>query len=158
MLVSQKSIRWIHLSDFHVGKDEHGELMLFTSILNDIKKRIDIGLCPDMVFITGDLAFSGTKQQYENFFLYFYMPLCNLLVSYWNEPGRNRIFLVPGNHDFDQSKARAVKTHGVLNEVITFLDPTPAGLIERSPLFPRFENFMSEDQSCISGEKHWLSL
>ena len=58
MLVSQKSIRWIHLSDFHVGKDEHGELMLFTSILNDIKKRIDIGLCPDMVFITGDLAFS----------------------------------------------------------------------------------------------------
>jgi len=86
------------------------------------------------------------------------MPLCNLLVSYWNEPGRNRIFLVPGNHDVDQSKARAVKTHGVLNEVITFLDPTPAGLIERSPLFPRFENFMSEDQSCISGEKHWLSL
>ena len=157
MSVSKKNIRWVQLSDFHVGLDEHGERMLFISMLDDIKKRVNAGIGPDMVFIAGDLAHSGTQQQYENFFQDFYMPLSDLLGSYWGVPSENRIFIVPGNHDIDQKKARAVKTHGVLKDVVTFLDPTEGGLIERSPLFPRLDAFMREDQTNPSGKKHWVS-
>lgn len=157
MAISKTPVRWVHISDFHVGRDDYGELILFTCLLDDIKKRVDANICPDMVFITGDLAYSGTQQQYTNLFLDFYIPLWEILSNYWKEPAENRIFIVPGNHDVDQNKARAVKTHGVLKEVVTFLDPTVAGLTERSPLFPRFDAFIHNEKSCKPGEEHWMS-
>jgi len=34
-------IRWLHLSDFHVGKSNYGGRRLFTYILTHIDERID---------------------------------------------------------------------------------------------------------------------
>lgn len=56
---SKKVVRWIHLSDFHVGKDGYGQRKLFKYILDHLHERIASGQAPDMVFITGDIANKG---------------------------------------------------------------------------------------------------
>jgi tetratricopeptide (TPR) repeat protein/predicted phosphodiesterase len=135
-------IRWLHLSDFHIGRDPQGEMMLFDSILDHVKKEIKEERCPDMVFITGDIAFSGKKDQYELFYSNFYSKLFDILKSARNDLCETRIFIVPGNHDVDITKARAVNRYGILKDIKEFLDPTEIGLVERTPLFLRFDGFV----------------
>jgi len=69
-------------------------------MLSDIKaRRAEHGLNPDVVFFTGDLAFSGQKEQYAQVgkWLDEVLDACSL-------PGqRNRLFIVPGNHDVNRN-------------------------------------------------------
>src|SRR5437763_86621 len=113
-------IRWLHLSDFHVGKDNYGQLQLFGYILDNVRAKVDTGVVPDFVFITGDLANKGQSSEYTSFTEQFVLPLSDLLPN-------SRIYAVPGNHDVDRSKARAVQRYGVLSLVPEFLDPTEQG-------------------------------
>ena len=62
------AIRWLHLSDFHVGMDDYAQRKLFAEIIREIRSRIDGGEGPDFVFVTGDLANTGVEGQYANFF------------------------------------------------------------------------------------------
>jgi Calcineurin-like phosphoesterase len=130
-------ISWLHLSDFHVGKDEYGQRQLFMHILSNIKDKVRAGRGPDIVFITGDIANEGQASEYKKFFEGFFFPLLDCL----SEEARERIFLVPGNHDVDRSNAKAVKRHGVLRDVPEFLDPTKQGLAQRRPLLSRFQAY-----------------
>ena len=88
-------IRWLHLSDFHVGKDAHGQHRLFKELLAHTQRRVDKGEGPDMVFITGDIAQAGKAEQYETFVDEFLEPLSGIISS----EAAKRLFLVPGNHD-----------------------------------------------------------
>ena len=47
------SIRWLHLSDFHTGKDEHGQRLVFKYILRAVQDKLAAGFVPDFVFLTG---------------------------------------------------------------------------------------------------------
>jgi hypothetical protein len=60
-------LTWLHLSDWHQrGKDFHRELVR-DALIEDIKKRREIH--PDLekldfIVFSGDLAFSGKKEEY----------------------------------------------------------------------------------------------
>ncbi len=95
---------WLHLSDFHL-KDPLGPSreLLFSQLLNDIKTQCENGLQPDVVFFTGDIAHSGQKKQYD-----IAMVTFELLLQACGRAGqRDRLFVIPGNHDVDRSKIPA---------------------------------------------------
>ncbi|MCW2248905.1 putative MPP superfamily phosphohydrolase [Azospirillum fermentarium] len=59
-------IRWLHLSDCHVGSQEYGAHKLFKETAAFVRQRRETtGWEPDLVFLTGDIAYSGQADQYE---------------------------------------------------------------------------------------------
>src|SRR5262245_30372683 len=102
-------IRILHLSDIHfkVSKGWDSEPVLRT-LASFVKTEVEAGLAPDLVVFSGDLAFSGKADEYA-------------LARDWLEnrlwPAlpdglpRDRLLLVPGNHDVDRSKvSRGVRS------------------------------------------------
>lgn len=149
--MTTNTIKWLHLSDFHVGKDDFGNIQLFDSILKYIDSKQQSGDYFDFIFFTGDLAYSGKEKEYELFASEFILPLSEISSKTVN------LFFVPGNHDVDRMKARAIKKHGVLTEIPEFLDPTSLGKSERSALFPRFDQYNSSDFNAFThAEDNWL--
>jgi tetratricopeptide (TPR) repeat protein len=148
--LSTDLIRWIHLSDFHVGKDGYGQSRLFKYILDHVRTRVADGRGPDLVFITGDIANKGQSAQYQEFYENFFLSLLECLPP----DSQECIFIVPGNHDVNRMQARAVQTYDVLLRVPEFLDPTEQGQFERQAIFSRFQAYAENDLTC-SGE-HWL--
>src|SRR5215207_1869221 len=116
-------MRWLHLSDFHFGKDQYGQISILEHILAEIRSEVGKGLGPDFVFLTGDIADKGRKDQYEGFDRFFLHPLLEILGT----SHLGHVFLIPGNHDIDRTIARSVRRYDVLCEIPTFLDPTPEG-------------------------------
>lgn len=47
-------IRWLHLSDFHVGKENYPQVSMFEKILNHVEERVKKDMIPDLVFLTGE--------------------------------------------------------------------------------------------------------
>lgn len=93
-------IRWLHLSDFHVGRDSYGQIKLFEQIINHIDIRINNGKIPDFIFITGDIAHNGQQNEYDLFMSEFINPLKSLFD---NNGIPFRLYVVPGNHDYDRN-------------------------------------------------------
>jgi predicted MPP superfamily phosphohydrolase len=147
-----ESVTWLHLSDFHVGKDDYGQRRLFRAILDHIESRVKASTGPDMVFVTGDIANQGKPAEYKQFIDEFYQPLTEKV----DEDCSRRILLVPGNHDLDRTKEKSIVAYGVLGRVPQFLDPTADGLNERLSLTKRFQAFVDNDRSYQTGDPHWL--
>lgn len=97
-----------------------------------------MGMCPDLVFITGDIANRGQKSEYETFRSDFFHPL---EIALGGAAWKGEIYVIPGNHDL------ARPTPDVLNRAATvapgsrFFDPTPEGRTARDPVIPRFRQF-----------------
>jgi len=90
----------IHLSDFHLRKQTEfqTDTMLYDLIL-DVKERINsLGLSPVYVIITGDLTYSGKKEEFE------YAKEFIKLIKDFVDPAD--IFIAPGNHDVDWKSMR----------------------------------------------------
>lgn len=132
--MTSKSIRWLHLSDFHVGKENYSQISMFGKILANVGDRVKKGMVPDLVFLTGDIANKGREEEYKEFEDNFLIPLCEILGDGWDE----KIYSVPGNHDIDIGilESKAVKKHHVLDSIQNFLDPDESGLKLRKPLLP----------------------
>ena len=75
-------IRWLHLSDFHVGKDHYEINKLFSHLHNHVKRRCQDGFVPDMVFVSGDIANAGLEDEYKQFINDFLMPLKEILSGF----------------------------------------------------------------------------
>jgi calcineurin-like phosphoesterase family protein len=97
----QELINWLQLSDFHCGQNDNDWMQRirsefcsqFTKIINDR------GLpYPDLIFITGDLAYSGKSNEYDIFDKT--MKDIKACLPGWNPT----ILSVPGNHDSDRDK------------------------------------------------------
>jgi predicted MPP superfamily phosphohydrolase len=97
------TIRWLHLSDTHFREDElwdrRATLRALIAKVGELKEK---GLAPDMVFVTGDIAWSGKPKEYEQATRFFH-ELNKVLEL---DP-KDRWFLVPGNHDVDRSRIKA---------------------------------------------------
>jgi hypothetical protein len=92
------ALRWIHLSDLHFGAGSQSWALdrreVLEAIRRDIAERHPVA--PDRVFVTGDVAYSGSAHQYEmaqDWFQRLAIPLETIRV-------------VPGNHDIDRSVAQ----------------------------------------------------
>ena len=91
-------ISWLHLSDFHFKALERWERRkTLQALLRHVENLRDNGLRPDFVFVTGDVAFSGQRKEYDQAVLFF----AKLAETLELEP-RERFFFVPGNHDVDR--------------------------------------------------------
>ena len=146
------TIRWLHLSDFHVGKDKYGQEQFFKEILKSVREKVKAGQAPDMVFITGDIANMGKPDEYKLFHEKFFLSLMAELGY------SDNIFLIPGNHDVDRSKAKFAAHYDVLSTTAQSFDASMEGAEHRDSLRPRFEAYIGAAMNNrIAVKSTWLS-
>lgn len=93
----EKGIRWLQLTDLHLGSKNETQKTALRSLVSAIEKLAGDEKF-DFVFITGDIAYSGVKQEYDAFEQQIVTPLRALPVF------AESVFIsVPGNHDLDCS-------------------------------------------------------
>ncbi|MCB1778347.1 MAG: metallophosphoesterase, partial [Candidatus Competibacteraceae bacterium] len=101
-LNDDQPIRILHLSDIHFTA---GKAWDAGSVLHDLVEFIaaegERGLVPDLVAITGDLAFAGTDEEYQLAKNWLDEQLWPALPEGFPH---DRLLLVPGNHDVDRKK------------------------------------------------------
>ena len=90
---------WLHVSDFHLSdKGTYNQDVILGSLVSSIKRfREEEGLVPDLIFATGDIASQGKSKEYERATDFFDALLKEAGLN------RDRLFVVPGNHDVDRS-------------------------------------------------------
>lgn len=144
-------LRWLHLSDFHTGKDNYGQIKLFKSIHAHMEEQKEKGMVPDMIFITGDIADKGIKDEYTVFINHFLLPIVDIYDAL------PKIFIVPGNHDVNREKCgvAALSLYDVPQKRVDFFDTDDKGLEKRQEIFERFSGFQngfSIDDLCFPVE------
>ena len=94
------TITWLHISDLHWREStEYEATTVLQELLRDLADRSKIGKTLgeiDMIFATGDIAYSSRPEEYALARRFF-----NDLLRTLNVP-RSRLFIVPGNHDVDR--------------------------------------------------------
>ncbi len=101
------TVNWLHLSDWHQGGGDFDRKVVAQALEDDIKRRAEFDPVLehiDFVFFTGDLAFSGKKTEYEAA-----RDLLLELVRQALNLDKDRLFLIPGNHDLDRSMFRRLR-------------------------------------------------
>jgi calcineurin-like phosphoesterase family protein len=104
------NLSWLHISDIHFRpQTEWRDSLARTALLDHLKLTFsrDETLRPDLIFCTGDIAFGespGTslQAQYEQAAA-FYDDLLTLCGPKDNSLPKDRLFIVPGNHDVTRS-------------------------------------------------------
>lgn len=92
------AITWLHLSDLQFSTSRtYDTNVVLRTLLRDIVKRLEwYSLQPDLIVVTGDIAFSGKPVEYALAQQFFDELLETTSLS------KARLFLVPGNHDVDR--------------------------------------------------------
>jgi hypothetical protein len=145
-------IRWLHLSDFHVGKDNYGQRKLFSEIIELVRKKNDEGFSLDLVFLTGDLANRGLQLEYEEFFESFFVPLITCLGG---DDWDGKIYSIPGNHDVERERAKFFSPEEIIRNPERVFDPTPEGRIQRDQFVGRFGNYTSNE--ATNSPDKWIA-
>jgi formylglycine-generating enzyme required for sulfatase activity len=100
-IATQETVTWLHLSDWHQrGKDFDREVV-GGALLADIANRAEI--IPalsliDFAVFSGDAANGSLGAEYETAKVRFFDPMLKAAGI-----GKDRLFIVPGNHDLDRS-------------------------------------------------------
>lgn len=91
----------LHISDLHIN-DSTDETFDRKVVLDPLIKRItqDLqnGFRPEILAVTGDIAFKGVAREYA-LAKQFFDDLLSVLKL-----GQDRLFIVPGNHDVNRKK------------------------------------------------------
>jgi len=135
------SLTWLHVSDLHFGHgdahyrfDQSGVTSAILRNAESMAKRIGP---PDLIFVTGDIAFSGQPAQYQQAKEW----LGRLRSAVGGSP---RLFLVPGNHDVDRKlamKLSAAAIHKELRAEPRKLDELLSDHTEMQPLWPKLRAY-----------------
>lgn len=101
------TLTWLHLSDLHLRDPETSvDSVHLGSMLEDIRILAQKeNLVLDGVFFTGDVAFSAQDPQYKLATGWFDKVLDACALS----GQRDRLFIVPGNHDVDRDVVNRTK-------------------------------------------------
>lgn len=98
------AITWVHISDLHWReKKAYDANVVAQALLKDLEARTEIasGLEHiDLVFVTGDIAFAAKPEEYQLARRF----LAELRKA--TEVRKDRLFVVPGNHDVDRELAK----------------------------------------------------
>ncbi|MDG4550168.1 MAG: metallophosphoesterase [Candidatus Contendobacter sp.] len=95
-------IRILHLSDIHFTASKAWDAdPVLRALTKFIAEEVKNGLVPDLVAITGDLAFAGVAKEYRLARNWLDKQLWPILPK---DFPRDRLLLVPGNHDVDRNK------------------------------------------------------
>jgi predicted MPP superfamily phosphohydrolase len=88
-------LRWLHLTDIHMGRNNESQRTALDSLITAITQHAE-NKPFDMVIITGDVAYSGIQQEYNEVESRLITPLRQIVLF------RNATFFAtPGNHDLD---------------------------------------------------------
>ena len=89
---------WLHVSDFHIRSgDPYDRDVVLRALTKSVKDFRERGRRPDLIFATGDIAFSGKTAEYELATQFF-----DDLIEAAGLKRRN-LYVIPGNHDVDRS-------------------------------------------------------
>jgi predicted phosphodiesterase len=144
-------IRYLHLSDFHVGKDDYAQGNMFKEIVNHVREKQEQNWVPDLVFITGDIANHGLSNEYEIFAYEFLAELYSILGTDW----QGTILAVPGNHDVDRSEVEFLERDKIFQADHQVFEPTETGLRKRQKaLLNGVKAYITNDD--IHSPKNWL--
>ncbi len=147
MTTNTETIRWLHLSDFHVGKDDYASRKMFEYIIEHVLEQKARGFTPDFIFLTGDLANNGLQAEYEVFWLEFVDPLHTAIGGDISQ----RTFAVPGNHDVNRKEHPAFSPDEINAPNSRYFDPTDEGMHLRKMLAPRFKAYIENDITETAG-------
>lgn len=101
-------VTWLHLSDWHQGGGDFDRKIVADTLLDDIKRRETFGsdlAQIDILFFTGDLAYRGVKAEFEKARDLLLEPVRQALGL-----EKDRLFLIPGNHDLDRNRFKLLPT------------------------------------------------
>jgi len=91
----------LHISDLHIStKDNFDRSVVLDPLIERVKQDRDNGLKPEIVVVSGDIAFQGLAKEYERAQEFFNDLLDTLKLE------NDRLFIVPGNHDVNRKKYR----------------------------------------------------
>ena len=119
-LLSPRCVRWLHLSDFHFSEKAQlqGAGIVLESLLNTLTDMARHGRGVDLVFLTGDIAYSGGASEYA-LAEAFLSRLCSTLAL-----PRSAVLMVPGNHDADRRRGTQLsRTLGSHDEALAYFHP-----------------------------------
>jgi len=140
MEIKKNCVRWLHLSDFHIGQENFGQSFILEKTISHISGAIAAGREPDLIFITGDIAYKGIKEEYERFYYEFLAPLEELIPDLFS-----KLFVVPGNHDLNRNVNEGFDRNLMLPIDAPFFEPHPSSLTRRKMLIDRFNDFIEND-------------
>jgi len=96
-----REIAWLQVSDIHMQqRAEWSQDFVLRAMADSIRQRRGQGLTLDFILATGDLAFSGKKEEYELVKRFFEELVRASGVS------KERIFCIPGNHDVNRDRQK----------------------------------------------------
>ncbi len=143
-----ETITWLHLSDLHFRNGtSYDENIVLGALLKDLAERMQKdGLRPDFIIVTGDIAHGGQAAEYR-LAARFFDDLLRITGL-----GKDRLFLVPGNHDLDRSLitrgARAIASslndRKSVNEVL-------GTVADRKLLLARFQGYKAFLKKHLAG-------
>jgi predicted MPP superfamily phosphohydrolase len=90
---------WIHISDLHLklSLSSWGQNVVLREMISDLASRAKGGVEPQFIIVSGDLASTGVRDEYEQV-KEFLDNLRNVFSL-----SREHVFCVPGNHDVERS-------------------------------------------------------
>ena len=92
-----KKIILVHLSDFHISKNNSYETeAILDSLVRDVRNRLQsLDVNEVIIIVSGDLTYSGKKEEFE--------LLERYIKNFSEMKGVSKIFFSPGNHDVEWS-------------------------------------------------------
>lgn len=111
------TVTWLLLSDLHFKSGEEFEEfnreVVLEALWEDINEQVAAGLKPDFIIFSGDVAFHGRAEEYELAGERFFDPLLEITGL-----SKDRLFVVPGNHDVDWDEIYPLIVPGMRNLLI----------------------------------------
>jgi predicted phosphodiesterase len=97
------TLRWLHISDFHLREAvPYDRDVVLKALLTSIPSLVARYGKLDLVFATGDIAYSGLRGEYNHASLFFESLLDAVELT------RERLFVIPGNHDVDRRAGKGL--------------------------------------------------
>ncbi len=97
------AVTWLHVSDFHLTDGApYDQEVILRSLVESVKRFRQEGHAPDLIFATGDIAKNGKAREYEQATQFFDALLKAAGL------GKERLFIVPGNHDVDRKMGKGL--------------------------------------------------
>ena len=118
------ALTWLHVSDFHLNsKAPYKSDVVLKALVDAVKwHRQQTEWKPELIFATGDIAGNGDIKVFEGGKDAIATQYFDALLKAADQ-GRERLFIVPGNHDVDRNKGiglvRTLDTQDDIDEYFT---------------------------------------